>query len=119
MRRLVPAAALAAGLVLAGASTAAPPDVAGLLARMRKAHVTSPSVSLTFVQSYAPAGFPDTTPETGRLVLQAPDWLRFEYDGAEGKLFTFDGKAGRQYVAAGAYADDYRVRSHQMHGGNE
>lgn len=100
MRARVPSAALAAGLVLAGALPAASADVAGLLSRIRKAHTSSPSVSLTFVQSYAPAGFPDTAPETGKLVLQAPDWLRFEYDGAEGKLFTFDGRAGRQYVAA-------------------
>ncbi len=26
--------------------------------------------------------------------------MRFDYDGPEGKVFTFDGKAGRQYVAA-------------------
>ncbi|KAA0253827.1 outer membrane lipoprotein carrier protein LolA [Acidobacteria bacterium ACD] len=88
-------------LALAGAGAApAQPDARAVLAKVSRAYTASPSVSLTFVQQYAPAGFPDTTPETGRLVLQAPDRLRFEYDGAEGKLFTFDGTAGRQYVAA-------------------
>jgi outer membrane lipoprotein carrier protein len=56
-------------------------------------------VSCTFVQTYAPAGFAETSPETGRLVLQAPDRVRFDYDGPDGKVFTFDGKAARQFVA--------------------
>lgn len=57
-------------------------------------------MSCTFVQTYAPAGFAETAPETGKLVLQSPDRVRFDYDGPEGKVFTFDGAAGRQYVAA-------------------
>ena len=52
------------------------------------------------MQTYAPAGFAETAPETGRLILQAPDRVRFDYDGPEGKVFTFDGKAARQFVAA-------------------
>ena len=57
---------------------------------------------MTFVQSYAPAGFPDASPETGTLTIQAPASLRFDYDGPEGKVYTFDGSAARQYVAADA-----------------
>jgi outer membrane lipoprotein-sorting protein len=71
-----------------------------ILAKIRAAYATPGSVSCTFVQAYAPAGFAPTSPETGRLVLQAPDRVRFDYDGPEGKVFTFDGAAGRQYVAA-------------------
>jgi outer membrane lipoprotein carrier protein len=87
------------------AATPTPPAVASLdartvLASVRAAYSSSPSVNCTFVQTYAPAGFAETAPETGRLVLQAPDRVRFDYDGPEGKVFTFDGKAGRQYVAA-------------------
>lgn len=87
------------------AATPTPPAAASLdaravLASVRKAYSSSPSVSCTFVQTYAPAGFAETAPETGRLVLQAPDRVRFDYDGPEGKVFTFDGKAARQYVAA-------------------
>ncbi len=87
------------------AATPSPPATASLdsrsvLASVRKAYSSTPSVGCTFVQTYAPAGFAETAPETGRLVLQAPDRVRFDYDGPEGKVFTFDGKAGRQYVAA-------------------
>lgn len=97
--RLLLAAPLAWAL-LGGPAASAQPDARPVLAKVSRAYTSSPSVSLTFVQQYAPAGFADTTPETGRLVLQAPDRLRFEYDGSEGKVFTFDGTAGRQYVAA-------------------
>jgi outer membrane lipoprotein carrier protein len=76
------------------------PGAATVLASVRKAYTSSPSVSCTFVQTYAPAGFSATAPETGRLVLQAPDRVRFVYDGPEGKVFTFDGTSARQYVAA-------------------
>ncbi len=70
------------------------------LSKIRAAYSKSDSVSCTFVQTYAPAGFAPTSPETGKIVLQAPDRVRFDYDGPEGKVFTFDGTAGRQYVAA-------------------
>ena len=86
---------LLAAALAAGASTPAAP----LLDLIRKAYTSAPSVQVQFVQSYAPAGFSDTDPETGKLVLQAPSSLRFQYDGPEGKVFTFDGKAARQYVA--------------------
>jgi outer membrane lipoprotein-sorting protein len=75
-------------------------DARAVLASVRKAYSSSPSISCTFVQTYAPAGFAETAPETGRLILQAPDRVRFDYDGPEGKVFTFDGKAARQFVAA-------------------
>ena len=71
-----------------------------ILSKIRAAYATPGSVSCTFVQTYAPAGFAETSPETGKLLLQAPDRVRFDYDGPEGKVFTFDGTAGRQYVAA-------------------
>lgn len=87
-------------VLLATGTASAQSDARALLSKVTRTYTSSPSVTLTFVQQYAPAGFPDTTPETGRLVLQAPDRLRFAYDGAEGKVFTFDGTAGRQYVAA-------------------
>ena len=96
--------ALALFLVSGSARGVAPPDerprdARDLLARIQKAYAKSPSVTVSFVQTYAPAGFAETAPETGRLTLQAPSQLRFDYDGKEGKLFTFDGKAARQYVA--------------------
>ncbi len=98
--RALAAVLLAAALSPAAARGDEAADVHALLARVQKAYTARESFSLTFVQSYAPAGFPDTTPETGKLVLQAPDSIRFDYDGSDGKVFTFDGRAGRQYVAA-------------------
>jgi outer membrane lipoprotein carrier protein len=92
---------LTCGVCLAFEGHAASPlDAQSVLASIRKAYSSSPSVNCTFVQTYAPAGFAETAPETGRLILQGPDRVRFDYDGPEGKVFTFDGKAGRQYVAA-------------------
>lgn len=91
---------LAATATLASAASAPAEGVEGLLAQIKKTYTTTPSVALTFVQTYTPAGFAAASPETGRLTLQAPDQVRFEYDGRDGKLFTFDGVAARQYVAA-------------------
>lgn len=87
------------GLVAFDARSA-PLDARAVLESVRKAYSSSPSVSCTFVQTYAPAGFAETAPETGHLILQAPDRVRFDYDGPEGKVFTFDGVAARQLVAA-------------------
>jgi outer membrane lipoprotein-sorting protein len=81
-------------------SSEAKSSSSAILAKIRASYGTPGSVSCTFVQTYAPAGFAETAPETGKLVLQAPDRVRFDYDGPEGKVFTFDGTAGRQYVAA-------------------
>ena len=96
----VGAASALAGLLLAVAPARAAEDAGALLSRVEKTYRGSPSYSMTFVQSYAPAGFPDAAPETGELTLQAPASLRFKYDGPEGKVYTFDGQTARQYVAA-------------------
>lgn len=102
MRRAAPLFPLLVACATAGAvpppSTA--PSPRALLERVRTTYGASPSFTVTFVQSYAPAGFPDATPETGRLVLMTPALLRFEYDGSEGKLYSFDGTRARQFVAA-------------------
>lgn len=103
------AGALAAGLALAPsysapgqapAREAGAPDAAAALRSIVDSYTGKPSWRMTFVQSYAPSGFPDATPETGTLTIQPPASLRFDYDGPEGKVYTFDGKAARQYVAA-------------------
>lgn len=94
-------ATLAAVLVVVSPLTRAEePDAPTLLRAIVRTYTGKPAFSMTFVQSYAPAGFPDATPETGTLTIQAPASLRFDYDGTEGKVYTFDGRAARQYVAA-------------------
>ena len=82
------------------AASAPAPDAAAALRAIVDAYKAKPAFQATFVQSYAPSGFPDATPETGTLTIQAPSSLRFDYDGPEGKVYTFDGNAARQYVAA-------------------
>jgi outer membrane lipoprotein-sorting protein len=85
----------------AGALPAAPaPDAPALLRAIVHAYSGGPAFRMTFVQSYAPSGFPDASPETGTLTIQAPASLRFDYDGPEGKVYTFDGRTAHQYVAA-------------------
>ncbi|MFN7988325.1 MAG: outer membrane lipoprotein carrier protein LolA [Thermoanaerobaculia bacterium] len=84
----------------AGEAATTSPDAATALRAIVDAYRAKPAFQVTFVQSYAPSGFPDTTPETGTLTIQAPASLRFDYDGPEGKVYTFDGNAARQYVAA-------------------
>src|SRR5262245_26217011 len=93
-------ALVSALLLLAAASAEGQSSASELLQRVKDAYGASPSVGLTFVQTYTPAGFAPAQPETGRLVLQSPDQVRFDYDGADGKVFTFDGVSARQYVAA-------------------
>jgi outer membrane lipoprotein carrier protein len=102
MRRLVVLPLLAAALVLATASGAAAEalDAPALLRAIVGTYTAGPAFDVTFVQTYAPSGFPDVTPEKGTLTIQAPASLRFDYEGPEGKVYTFDGRAARQYVAA-------------------
>jgi len=105
MRKLPALPLLATVLAAAGLVAPAPrasaesPDAPALLGAIVNAYKAKPAFSMTFVQSYAPAGFPDASPETGTLTIQAPASLRFDYDGTEGKVYTFDGRAARQYVA--------------------
>ena len=93
-------AALAAPTPRARAAETPLPDAPALLAAIVRSYTSKPAFRMTFVQSYAPSGFPDATPETGTLTIQAPASLRFEYDGTEGKVYTFDGRTAHQYVAA-------------------
>lgn len=94
------AASSASAPALAQAAAPAAPDAAAILKAIVGTYAGKPAFRMTFVQGYAPAGFPDVTPETGTLTIQPPASLRFDYDGPEGKVYTFDGKAARQYVAA-------------------
>lgn len=102
--RLRSFAAAAALLALhagpAPAADAPLPEAPALLTAIVGTYTGKPAFRMTFVQSYAPSGFPDAAPETGTLTIQAPHSLRFDYDGAEGKVYTFDGRTAHQYVAA-------------------
>jgi outer membrane lipoprotein-sorting protein len=92
------AAVLPLFLALPGPAAALEPSA--VLSSVRKAYTASPSFTASFVQTYVPAGFAPAAPEKGRVTMAAPDRIRFDYEGKEGKLFAFDGTAARQYVAA-------------------
>jgi len=92
--------AVAAALLLAACAAAASgADPAAELGRTAayfrdgKAHVSE------FVQTFTPAGFTKSRRETGQVVVQAPDDLRFDYEAPK-KTFTFDGRVARFYSPA-------------------
>lgn len=53
------------------------------------AHVSS------FTQIYTPSGFANTRRESGTVVLQVPQRVRFDYTAPEKKVFTYDAGEGR------------------------
>jgi outer membrane lipoprotein carrier protein len=53
-----------------------------------------------FTQSYVPAGFTTEKRESGAVVFQAPDDVRFDYDTPEKKTFTYDGEEARFFSPA-------------------
>jgi outer membrane lipoprotein carrier protein len=53
------------------------------------AHVSS------FTQIYTPSGFANTRRESGTVVLQVPQRVRFDYTAPEKKVFTYDAGKGR------------------------
>jgi outer membrane lipoprotein carrier protein len=53
------------------------------------AHVSS------FTQIYTPSGFATARRESGTMVIQAPQRVRFDYTAPEKKMFTYDAGEGR------------------------
>jgi outer membrane lipoprotein-sorting protein len=100
---------LAFTLVSLGALPAAAQEVDpwNLLKNVRKSLVESGPTGATFVQTYIPAGFTSGEKESGRLALQLPDCLRWDYTDPYPKSFLLCGgvvhawneedKTGRRY----------------------
>ena len=88
---------VAAVLLLAAAASGADPaaelDRTAAYFRDGKSHVSG------FVQTFTPAGFTKSRRETGSVVVQAPDSLRFDYESPK-KTFAFDGRVARFYSPA-------------------
>ena len=51
-----------------------------------------------FVQTFTPGGFTRSRKESGTVLLQSPDDVRFQYALPAGKVFTFDGKTARFFT---------------------
>ena len=75
-------------------------DPAAELARVSRQFRDGKAHEAEFQQAYTPRGFTHSTRESGKVVVQAPENLRFEYAGSARKVFTFDGSTARFYVPA-------------------
>lgn len=93
MRTLAAVLLLAASAAASGADPAAELNRTAAYFRDGKAHVSE------FVQTFTPAGFTKSRRETGSLIVQAPDNLRFDYESPK-KTFAFDGRVARFYSPA-------------------
>jgi outer membrane lipoprotein-sorting protein len=84
---------------LAGAQEAAslPPEAGEVLSRAVAAYSDGSSHASPFVQTYTPSGFTSARRESGTVILQAPQRLRFDYAEPDKKVFTYDGGEGRFY----------------------
>jgi len=89
--------AAAAALLFSGIAAAA--DPAAELARAARYFRDGKSHRAAFVQTFTPAGFTKARRETGEIVVQAPENLRFDYESPK-KTFTFDGKVARFFAPA-------------------
>jgi outer membrane lipoprotein-sorting protein len=91
----------------ASAAVAQQSDPWSLLDGVRDSLVEAGPTGATFNQTYIPAGFSSGEKESGRLALQLPDCLRWDYDDPYPKSFLLCGgvahswnpqdKSGRRY----------------------
>jgi outer membrane lipoprotein-sorting protein len=95
-----PAVVLAAlAFLLASAASAQiapmPSDASALLARAAALYGDGSAHAADFTQVYTPSGFATSRRESGRVWIQAPQRLRFDYAAPEKKVFTYDSGEGR------------------------
>ena len=81
-------------LLLAGPAEVAPSAIE-LLAKAASAYGDGSAHAATFTQIYTPAGFATSKRESGRVWIQAPQRLRFDYAAPDAKIYTYDGGEGR------------------------
>lgn len=106
---------LAAGLVLASADaraqkttpipsppasppaavSAVPPAASTALARAVALYGDGSAHVSAFTQIYTPSGFATARRESGTVVIQVPQRVRFDYTAPEKKAFTYDAGEGR------------------------
>lgn len=81
-------------LLLAGPPDAASPALE-LLAKAASAYGDGSAHAASFTQVYTPAGFATSKRESGRVWIQAPQRLRFDYAAPDAKIYTYDAGEGR------------------------
>jgi outer membrane lipoprotein carrier protein len=84
--------------VLMSATLASGSDAADELARGAAYFRDARAHRASFTQTFTPAGFSRSRSESGTVVLQRPDSLRFDYAAPTKKTFAFDGETARFYV---------------------
>lgn len=85
----------------AGAQQKGPGDEAGQLIRqLESRYGRMRGLAAEFEQTYSAPGFQRVRRERGRLVLQRPRRMRWEYDPKPGKLFIVNGRDVWLYVPA-------------------
>jgi chaperone LolA len=81
-------------LLLAGPPDATPPALE-LLGKAAAAYGDGSAHAASFTQIYTPAGFATSKRESGRVWIQAPQRLRFDYAAPDAKIYTYDSGEGR------------------------
>jgi outer membrane lipoprotein carrier protein len=66
-----------------------------LLAKAAAAYGDGSAHAAAFTQIYTPAGFATSKRESGRVWIQAPQRLRFDYAAPDAKIYTYDAGEGR------------------------
>jgi outer membrane lipoprotein-sorting protein len=63
----------------------------------------------TFTQTYTPSGFDEGTSDAGTVVVAPPGRLRFDYLGAEPRVFAVDEGVARQVDPGAGSCDAFRL----------
>ncbi len=84
-------------------------DPWGVLSGVRKSLVEAGATAASFTQVYVPAGFNSGETETGRLSLQLPDCLRWDYQDPYPKGFLLCGEVVHSWNLADKSGRRYRV----------
>ena len=86
-------AAILALLFAAGPEPA--PPALEMLSKAASAYGDGSAHTAAFTQIYTPAGFATSKRESGRVWIQAPQRLRFDYAAPDAKIYTYDAGEGR------------------------
>ena len=79
----------------AGAAASIPAAASAALARAVALNGDGAAHAASFTQIYTPSGFATARRESGSLVIQVPQRVRFDYVAPEKKVFTYDAGEGR------------------------
>jgi outer membrane lipoprotein-sorting protein len=91
-------------------------DPWGVLSGVRKSLVEAGATAASFTQVYVPAGFTSGETESGRLSLQLPDCLRWDYQDPYPKGFLLCGEVVHTWNLADKAGRRYRINRNREPG---